>query len=133
MSPDFVLVARTADGRRGARCASGSSTAPREALSVVFVADRRRSRRRLGLGRPADPGPRREPALGGGHRRRGARPSRLGPRRHVRKMSDFNLTVAPVLDPEHGSILGVITVDDVLELLLPSGLRRDFGVTAAEE
>jgi len=51
----------------------------------------------------------------------------------VRKMSDFNLTVAPVLDPEHQSILGVITVDDVLELLLPSGWRRDFGMTAAEE
>jgi Mg/Co/Ni transporter MgtE len=51
----------------------------------------------------------------------------------VRKMSDFNLTVAPVLEREHGSILGVITVDDVLELLLPSGFRRDYGVTAAEE
>ena len=51
----------------------------------------------------------------------------------VRKMSDFNLTVAPVLDEQHHSILGVITVDDVLELLMPSGWRRDFGVTAAEE
>ena len=51
----------------------------------------------------------------------------------LRKMSDFNLTVAPVLDPEHRQILGVITVDDVLELLLPSGWRRDFGMTAAEE
>ncbi len=51
----------------------------------------------------------------------------------VRKMSDFNLTVAPVMDPDHRDILGVVTVDDVLELLLPSGWRRDFGVTAAEE
>ena len=49
----------------------------------------------------------------------------------VRKMSDFNLTVAPVLDPDHGQILGVITVDDVLELLLPQGWRRDFGVASA--
>ena len=48
-------------------------------------------------------------------------------------MSDFNLTVAPVLDHEHRQILGVVTVDDVLELLLPSGFRRDFGMTAAEE
>jgi CBS domain-containing protein len=50
-------------------------------------------------------------------------------------MSDFNLAVAPVLDPDHGRVLGVITVDDVLELLLPTGWRRDFGVTstAAEE
>ncbi len=51
----------------------------------------------------------------------------------VRTMSDFNLVVAPVLDAEHGEILGVVTVDDVLELLLPTGWRRDFGRTAAEE
>jgi magnesium transporter len=51
----------------------------------------------------------------------------------LRKMSDFNLTVAPVLDDEHRAILGVVTVDDILELLLPSGWRRDAGMTAAEE
>jgi len=51
----------------------------------------------------------------------------------VRKMSDFNLTVAPVMDDEHKRMLGVVTVDDVLELLLPSGWRRDFGVTSPEE
>jgi len=51
----------------------------------------------------------------------------------VRKMSDFNLIVAPVLDEAHHSILGVVTVDDVLELLLPTGFRRDFGRTAAED
>ena len=45
----------------------------------------------------------------------------------VRKMSDFNLMVAPVMDEEHHNILGVVTVDDVLELLLPTGWRRDFG------
>jgi CBS domain-containing protein len=48
-------------------------------------------------------------------------------------MSDFNLTVAPVLDAEHDKILGVVTVDDVLELLLPSGWRRDFGTASPEE
>jgi len=51
----------------------------------------------------------------------------------VRKMSDFNLIVAPVLDESHHTILGVVTVDDVLELLLPTGFRRDFGRTAAED
>ena len=49
----------------------------------------------------------------------------------VRKMSDYNLTAAPVLDPDHGRILGVITVDDVLELPAPdrisARLRRDGG------
>ena len=51
----------------------------------------------------------------------------------VRKMSDFNATVAPVMDAEHRTMLGVVTVDDVLETLLPSGWRRDYGTTAAEE
>ncbi len=51
----------------------------------------------------------------------------------VRKMSDFNLIVAPVLDDDHRTVLGVVTVDDVLELLLPTGFRRDFGRTAAED
>jgi len=51
----------------------------------------------------------------------------------VRKMSDFNLMVAPVLDPEHQHILGIVTVDDVLELLLPTGWRRDFGTTSPED
>jgi Mg/Co/Ni transporter MgtE len=51
----------------------------------------------------------------------------------VRKMSDFNLMVAPVLDPEHLHILGIVTVDDVLELMLPTGWRRDFGPMSAED
>ncbi len=51
----------------------------------------------------------------------------------VRTMSDFNMIVAPVMDEDHRKILGVVTVDDVLELLLPTGWRRDFGRTAVEE
>ncbi len=33
-------------------------------------------------------------------------------------MSDFNLIVAPVVDQDH-RMLGVVTVDDVLETLIP--------------
>ncbi|MGH8988022.1 MAG: CBS domain-containing protein, partial [Acidimicrobiales bacterium] len=51
----------------------------------------------------------------------------------VRKMSDFNLMVAPVLDTEHQRILGIVTVDDVLELMLPTGWRRDFGTMSPED
>jgi Mg/Co/Ni transporter MgtE len=47
-------------------------------------------------------------------------------------MSDFNLSAAPVIDDEH-NMIGVVTVDDVLELLLPQGWRRDFGMTTADE
>jgi Mg/Co/Ni transporter MgtE len=50
-----------------------------------------------------------------------------------RTMSDFNLTMAPVLDAEHHVLLGVVTVDDLLELLLPQGWRREFGMSSAEE
>ncbi len=50
----------------------------------------------------------------------------------TRKMTDFNLTVAPVMDEQH-RMVGVITVDDVLEMLLPTGWRRDFGMTSVEE
>ncbi len=54
-------------------------------------------------------------------------------RRVTRKMSDFNLTVLPVLDDEHSQMIGVITVDDLLEELLPQGWRREFGMSGVEE
>jgi len=50
-----------------------------------------------------------------------------------RKMSDFNLTVLPVLDDEHNKMIGVVTVDDLLEELLPQGWRAEFGMSAVEE
>ncbi|MGA2529876.1 MAG: CBS domain-containing protein [Acidimicrobiales bacterium] len=50
----------------------------------------------------------------------------------VRKMSDFNLSAVAVIDDEH-RMIGVVTVDDVLELLLPQGWRRDFGMSSAED
>lgn len=50
----------------------------------------------------------------------------------VRRMSDFNLSSTPVVDHDQ-LMLGVVTVDDVLELLMPTGWRRDFGMTAAQE
>jgi CBS domain-containing protein len=45
----------------------------------------------------------------------------------ARLMTDYDLTVVPVVDDEQ-QILGVITVDDVLELVLPRGWRRNFRV-----
>ena len=44
-----------------------------------------------------------------------------------RLMTDYDLTVVPVVD-EDQHMLGVVTVDDVLELVLPKGWRRRFGV-----
>jgi CBS domain-containing protein len=49
----------------------------------------------------------------------------------ARLMTDFDLTVVPVVDDEQ-RMLGVITVDDVLEILLPRGWRRTFRVFGEE-
>jgi len=49
----------------------------------------------------------------------------------VRTMTDYNLAVAPVVDAG-GHMLGQITVDDVLELLLPAGWRRQYGMASSE-
>jgi CBS domain-containing protein len=49
----------------------------------------------------------------------------------ARLMTDYDLTVVPVVDGED-RLLGVITVDDVLELVLPKSWRRRFGVMGEE-
>jgi Mg/Co/Ni transporter MgtE len=45
----------------------------------------------------------------------------------ARLMTDFDLTVLAVADEEE-RLIGVITVDDVLELVLPKGWQRRFGI-----
>jgi CBS domain-containing protein len=45
----------------------------------------------------------------------------------ARTMTDYNLVMLPVLDGDE-RMVGVVTVDDVLELTLPTGWRRRFGV-----
>jgi CBS domain-containing protein len=47
----------------------------------------------------------------------------------ARTMTDYNLVMLPVLDDDE-RVVGVITVDDVLELTLPTGWRRRFGVAS---
>jgi CBS domain-containing protein len=49
----------------------------------------------------------------------------------ARLMTDFDLTVVPVVDDDQ-RVLGVITVDDVLEVVLPHGWRRNFRVFGDE-
>jgi len=49
----------------------------------------------------------------------------------ARLMADYNLTAAPVIDTEE-RMIGVVTVDDVLEVLLPKGWRRRFGLLGDE-
>lgn len=45
----------------------------------------------------------------------------------ARMMTDYNLMSLPVRDGQ-GHMVGVVTVDDVLEQTLPSGWRRRFGL-----
>ena len=45
----------------------------------------------------------------------------------ARLMADYNLTAIPVCD-ESKRMVGVVTVDDVLEAMLPRGWRRRFGL-----
>ncbi len=42
-------------------------------------------------------------------------------------MTDYNLVAMPVLD-QSGAPVGIIAVDDVLELLLPEEWRRRAGI-----
>jgi len=45
----------------------------------------------------------------------------------ARTMTDYNLVMLPVLD-DNRRVVGVVTVDDVLEQTLPAGWRRRFGL-----
>jgi Mg/Co/Ni transporter MgtE len=47
------------------------------------------------------------------------------------KMADYDLTVAPVVDGE-GAILGIVTVDDLLEMMIPEDWRRRVAALGGE-
>lgn len=49
----------------------------------------------------------------------------------ARLMTDFDLTIVPVVDDED-RVLGIVTVDDVLELVLPEPWRRRFGLLGSD-
>ncbi len=125
MSPDFVCVysqATQADVLERVRISRSSA----EALSWIYVMN---ARKRL-IGAialvdllRADPQLRVGEVAGVPQR---VRPE-AGLEEIARLMTDFDLIVVPVVDTED-RVLGVITVDDVLELVLPKGWQRRFGV-----
>ena len=47
------------------------------------------------------------------------------------KMADYDLTIAPVVDSA-GAILGIVTVDDLLELMIPDDWRRRVSALSNE-
>jgi len=132
MNPDFVSVPATATVAE-ALDAVRSSNVPGESLHVVFVLDE--NGQPIGASSLAPLVRARDTDLALSVAR--TQLTHVHPEwdmhRVARKMSDFNLTVLPVLDAEHGKMIGVVTVDDLLEELLPQGWRREFGMTAVEE
>ena len=132
MNPDFVSVPATATVAEALN-AVPSSNVPGESLHVVFVLDE--NGQPIGASSLAPLVRARDTDLALSVAR--TQLTHVHPEwdmhRVARKMSDFNLTVLPVLDAEHGKMIGVVTVDDLLEELLPQGWRREFGMTAVEE
>jgi len=132
MNPDFVSVSATSTIAE-ALDAVRSSNVPGESLHVVFVLDE--NGQPIGASSLAPLVRARDTDLALSVAR--TQLTHVHPEwdmhRVARKMSDFNLTVLPVLDAEHGKMIGVVTVDDLLEELLPQGWRREFGMTAVEE
>ena len=47
------------------------------------------------------------------------------------KMADYDLTLAPVVDAD-GQLLGVVTVDDLLEMMIPDDWRRRISALQSE-
>ena len=130
MNPDFVAVPASSTVAEALEAVRSSGTPP-EAAGVVFVMGD--DGRLQGTALVVDL-LRAQPSEGISVATR-SDPASLPPdadiHEVVRKMTDFNLAVAPVVD-DQDRMLGQITVDDVLELLLPAGWRRQYGMASNE-
>jgi hypothetical protein len=126
MSPDFVLLGDTTAAGDALESIRRSPIAP-ELLTAVFVSapdgTLQGSIPVTALLR-AEPGQRLEQLVK--HESPCLRPD--APFEELaRLMADYNLTAIPVVD-EHERMVGVVTVDDVLEAMLPRGWRLRFGL-----
>jgi CBS domain-containing protein len=125
MSPDFVCVYTQAT-REEALERIRIAHAPSDALAWVFVMN---TRKRLVGAIPLADLVRAAPAGSLGDI--AGLPQRVSADADVeevaRLMTDYDLTVVAVVDGED-RLVGVVTVDDVLELVIPKGWRRRFGL-----
>ena len=126
MSPDFVLLRGSTSAGDALSAVRASTIAP-ELLSTVFVGP---AEGPLEGGVPVTALLRVEPGRKLSTIVKHETPC-LAPdasfEEVAREMADYNLTSIPVVD-EHKQMLGVVTVDDVLEAMLPRGWRRRFGL-----
>jgi CBS domain-containing protein len=125
MSPDFILLQGATSASDALEAVRASRIAP-ELLNTVFVSSREGQLGSVpvtGLLR-AEAGRRLDTMLK--HETPCLRPN-ASFEEVARLMADYNLTSIPVAD-EQDRMLGVVTVDDVLEAMLPRGWRRRFGL-----
>jgi hypothetical protein len=126
MSPDFVLLGNTTAVGDALQAIRLSKIAP-ELLTAVFVSatdDSLEGSIPVTALLRAEPGSSLEKLVK--HESPCLRPD--APFEEVaRLMADYNLTAIPVVD-ERDQMIGVVTVDDVLEAMLPRGWRRRFGL-----
>jgi len=126
MSPDFLTVAiacTAADAFEAAR----KRDLPPEALHTILLTDKAGGLVGLvsaGIVLAADPqAPLVELAV--------SSPPSVGPEAEVpevaRLMTDYNLVSLPVVDADERPI-GIVSVDDILELMLPEDWRRRYGL-----
>src|ERR1017187_5487766 len=132
MNPDFVSVPATATVE-DALAAIRTSQVPAEALHAVFVLDENGQPIGAASIAPLVRAQGHELALSVSRTHLAHVHPQWDLHQTSRIMSDFNLTVLPVLDEDHSRMIGVVTVDDLLEEILPHGWRREFGMTAVEE
>jgi CBS domain-containing protein len=128
MSPDFILL-EEADSIAGAIESVRSSDLAPGTLSTVYMRD---AEGRLSGSVPLVTLLRADPEAGlrdvAESEPESVRPDADLPE-VARTMTDYNLVMLAVVD-EDERMVGVITVDDVLELTLPTGWRRRFGVVS---
>ena len=132
MNPDFVSVPATAtvaDALEAIRV----SSAPAESLHAVFVLDESGQPIAAASVAPLVRARGTDLALSVARTQLNYVHPHWDLHRVARKMSDFNLTVLPVLDETDSQMIGVVTVDDLLEVMLPQGWRREFGMSAEDE
>ncbi len=126
MSPEFISLSEQTTAERALSELRASSIAP-ETLTTIYVRDAQGKLSGMvplaALVRASPPTPLRAVAA---REPVSVRPSADLPE-VARLMSDYNLTMLPIVDDD-GHQVGVVTVDDVLELTIPGEWRRRYGL-----
>ncbi len=131
MSPDFICLYANATKREAVRRIRRDRVKANSITSIFTMNLHRRLSGRDQAGRP-DPRRRRRPSW---QTSAAVKPRVVSPDTEVeeiaRLMTDYDLTIVAVTGAK-GELMGVVTVDDVLELVLPRGWRRRFDLFGGE-